>query len=512
MPAAEEPDGKRELLGFPHLAPGGRPRLPRRLLRPRPARLPHLPVRPADPRSRRRPERARRVYTGDDVRDGQKVFLEHGLMEYGSIFGHGAYLGPDFTADYLHRSSRIGPRSARRQRAPTPRASETIDQFQTNRYDSDTEDAAAHRPSRRARSGSCERHYRDVLRQPDHSIRAAPEADRRPAADPSADRLLRLVGLGGVDPPPRPQLLLHQQLAARGAGRQHAERRRARLVGGLADRAARRHRDPVRGLRTLEARLAGPRAGDAQLPLARRRRADPRPAGHCLVLLRDGGAVPAPDPGRRRLAALPRRARRLLRHRHRPGVPLQPGPHLARAAGDLLRLHLVRRRRHLPGADDRRPRAARPEQARLRPARSAGGGGLRQPDRRVRRHPQLVPGLDLRRPGLRVPRPGALLAGPAGHRALPVDRDPLPRPARQAAKGAGGEHALAVLPRRAGDPRLLRGRAAGQRQRAASRSPTTGASGSSTSGWRTSWSCSPPRWSPTSSCCSGWCASGWRCW
>ena len=36
---------------------------------------------------------------------GQKVFLHHGLMEYGSIFGHGAYLGPDFTADYLHRSS-----------------------------------------------------------------------------------------------------------------------------------------------------------------------------------------------------------------------------------------------------------------------------------------------------------------------------------------------------------------------------------------------------------------------
>ena len=28
-------------------------------------------------------------------------------MEYGSIFGHGAYLGPDFTADYLHRPALI---------------------------------------------------------------------------------------------------------------------------------------------------------------------------------------------------------------------------------------------------------------------------------------------------------------------------------------------------------------------------------------------------------------------
>jgi hypothetical protein len=57
------------------------------------------------------------------------------LMEYGSIFGHGAYLGPDFTADYLHRAALIvidqygGPSSeAARQR--------TIDDFKTNRYDS----------------------------------------------------------------------------------------------------------------------------------------------------------------------------------------------------------------------------------------------------------------------------------------------------------------------------------------------------------------------------------------
>src|SRR4029079_14870887 len=45
------------------------------------------------------------VYTGDDVRAGLALFLRNGLMEYGSIFGHGAYLGPDFTADYLHRAA-----------------------------------------------------------------------------------------------------------------------------------------------------------------------------------------------------------------------------------------------------------------------------------------------------------------------------------------------------------------------------------------------------------------------
>src|SRR6188768_4223033 len=51
------------------------------------------------------------LYTKDDVKEGQKVFLHNGLMEYGSVFGHGAYLGPDFTADYLHRSANFVTRA-----------------------------------------------------------------------------------------------------------------------------------------------------------------------------------------------------------------------------------------------------------------------------------------------------------------------------------------------------------------------------------------------------------------
>lgn len=42
------------------------------------------------------------VFTGADIRAGQTVFLKYGLMENGSIWGHGAYLGPDFSAQYLH--------------------------------------------------------------------------------------------------------------------------------------------------------------------------------------------------------------------------------------------------------------------------------------------------------------------------------------------------------------------------------------------------------------------------
>jgi nitric oxide reductase subunit B len=38
---------------------------------------------------------------------GQEVFLKYGLMEHGTLWGHGAYLGPDYSAEYLHRLAEI---------------------------------------------------------------------------------------------------------------------------------------------------------------------------------------------------------------------------------------------------------------------------------------------------------------------------------------------------------------------------------------------------------------------
>lgn len=42
------------------------------------------------------------LFTSADVAAGQEVFLKHGLMDNGTIWGHGGYLGPDFSAQYLH--------------------------------------------------------------------------------------------------------------------------------------------------------------------------------------------------------------------------------------------------------------------------------------------------------------------------------------------------------------------------------------------------------------------------
>ncbi len=43
------------------------------------------------------------VYTGEDIRKGQKVWQTAGGQELGSVWGHGAYVAPDWSADWLHR-------------------------------------------------------------------------------------------------------------------------------------------------------------------------------------------------------------------------------------------------------------------------------------------------------------------------------------------------------------------------------------------------------------------------
>ncbi|AMV40548.1 nitric-oxide reductase large subunit [Planctomyces sp. SH-PL62] len=43
------------------------------------------------------------LFTGEDVKEGQNVWQSMGGQEVGSVWGHGAYVAPDWSADYLHR-------------------------------------------------------------------------------------------------------------------------------------------------------------------------------------------------------------------------------------------------------------------------------------------------------------------------------------------------------------------------------------------------------------------------
>ncbi len=90
------------------------------------------------------------LFTRDDIVAGQQVFLKYGLMENGTIWGHGAYLGPDFSAAYLHALSiETGDVIARKRfnRAPGNLGeaerdavnAETGQLLKENRYDPQTE-------------------------------------------------------------------------------------------------------------------------------------------------------------------------------------------------------------------------------------------------------------------------------------------------------------------------------------------------------------------------------------
>ena len=43
------------------------------------------------------------VFTANDIQDGQNIWQRMGGQEIGSIWGHGAYVAPDWSADWLHR-------------------------------------------------------------------------------------------------------------------------------------------------------------------------------------------------------------------------------------------------------------------------------------------------------------------------------------------------------------------------------------------------------------------------
>ena len=74
------------------------------------------------------------LFTGADITRGQELLQARGLHEYGSVVGHGAYLGPDYTADYLRRATDDVADQFQAQGVGDPHSAVVRD-FRANRYD-----------------------------------------------------------------------------------------------------------------------------------------------------------------------------------------------------------------------------------------------------------------------------------------------------------------------------------------------------------------------------------------
>jgi nitric oxide reductase subunit B len=104
------------------------------------------------------------VFSGEDVKQGQRIFLRVGLMEFGSVFGHGAYLGPDFTADYLRRSA-VSVTETYEHAGERNVAAHVVSDFKTNRYDP-TSGTLSFTAAQAHAFAIAERHYAEFFARP----------------------------------------------------------------------------------------------------------------------------------------------------------------------------------------------------------------------------------------------------------------------------------------------------------------------------------------------------------
>jgi len=95
------------------------------------------------------------LYTGAQIREGQNVWQSTGGQELGSVWGHGAYVAPDWSADRLHREAveLVGQKST---------SDSVVRMLRDNGYDAAT--GVLTLPDARARAARIAgAHYRDLF-------------------------------------------------------------------------------------------------------------------------------------------------------------------------------------------------------------------------------------------------------------------------------------------------------------------------------------------------------------
>ncbi len=115
----------------------------------------------------------RTLYSGEQIRDGQRAWRAAGGQQLGSVWGHGSYVAPDWSADWLHREA-IAYRDFQAKKlhgekyevlTSTQRGG--IDALVKEHMRANTYDAASNTltlsPDRAAAMAEVERHYTDLF-------------------------------------------------------------------------------------------------------------------------------------------------------------------------------------------------------------------------------------------------------------------------------------------------------------------------------------------------------------
>ena len=257
------------------------------------------------------------LFTDADISDGQAVFLKYGLMDNGSIWGHGAYLGPDYSAAALHWMGQDTAAALAQTQFAKPLAQ--LDPMQraglqaqvalvlkTNRYDPVSGVltlTSAEAQAWRQQIG----YWTDYFKRPDRQRGPEIEPDQRSGRTASVHRVCDLGGMGLRGKSARPESFLYQQFSVRSERRQYTDPRRDSVERiELAGVAGRYRRGPP-GI--WQVRLSGldqSRPCDPPLRAARRSQSGSTCAGQVLCPRRTGASVP--DPGGWRHRALSRRS------------------------------------------------------------------------------------------------------------------------------------------------------------------------------------------------------------